>query len=83
MADTDINMTDRSESAAGWAIAAVVVVAIIIGAVLLFQNGLPGVPNTGTIDETNINIPVPTTGTDGTGGAGGSDGTGNDGTMTP
>ncbi len=64
MADTDINMTDRSESAAGWAIAAVVVVAIIIGAVLLFQNGLPGVPNTGT--DTNVNIELPTTGTGGT-----------------
>lgn len=63
MADTIVNTPERSDSAAGWAIAAVIVVAVIIGAVLLFRNGLPGVPDTG---GTNINVEVPTTG----GGAG-------------
>lgn len=65
MADTIVNTpVERSDSAAGWAIAAVIVVAIIIGAVLLFRNGLPGVPNTG---GTNINVEVPTGGTGGGG----------------
>lgn len=60
MADTSM---ERSESAAGWAIAAVVVVAIIIGAVLLFRNSLPGVPSTGT----DVNVTVPQTQTQGGG----------------
>lgn len=69
MADTIVNTPDRGggESAAGWAIAAVVVVAVIVGALLLFRNGLPGVPNTGTMD---VNVEVPAASTDsGSGGA--------------
>lgn len=71
MADTYVNTpgTERSDSAAGWAIAAVVVVAIIIGAVLLFRGGLPGVPNTGT--DVNVTVPNPTNDSGGTGGTGG------------
>jgi hypothetical protein len=76
MADTIINTPDRTQdSAAGWAIAAVVVVAIIIGAVLLFRNGLPGVPNTGT--DINVTIPSQNSGTD-TGAGSGSGGGGTD-----
>lgn len=69
MADTIVNTPGQSDSAAGWAIAAVIVVAIIIGAVLLFRTGLPGVPDTG---GTNINVEVPTTGGSGGGTGGGS-----------
>lgn len=56
MADTMYTPSDRADSAAGWAIAAVVVVAIIVGAVLFFQNGLPGVPNTG--NDSGISVPT-------------------------
>lgn len=63
MADTIVNTPDRAtnESAAGWAIAAVVIVAVIVGALLLFRNGLPGVPNTGTMDV-NVQLPAGSTG---------------------
>ena len=61
MADTIVHSpSDRSDSAAGWAVAAVVVVAIIIGGILLFQDGLPGVPNTGT--DVDVNMPTQSTG---------------------
>ena len=68
MADTIVNTpgSERGDSAAGWAIAAVVVVAIIVGAVLLFRGGIPGVPNTGT----DVNVTVPTPSGQDTGGSG-------------
>jgi len=70
MADTIVNTpgNTNSDGAAGWAIAAVVIIAVIIGAVLLFRNGLPTSPNTG--GGTNINVELPSGGgaTGGTGG---------------
>lgn len=84
MADTIVNTPDRvaNESAAGWAIAAVVVVAVIIGAVLLFRNGVPGIPNTGTMDV-NVELPAGSTGGTNTGGSGSgsSEGGGVDGSV--
>lgn len=69
MADTIVNTPGNTtnDSAAGWAIAAIVVVAIIIGAVLLFRDGLPGVPNTGS--DTNVNVELPAGGTGGDSGS--------------
>lgn len=69
MADTIVtNSPDRAtdNTAAAWAIAVVVILAVIVGAVFLYRNTSPGVPNTGN----DINVTLPTdSGTGGTGGA--------------
>lgn len=70
MAD-QINVTpNERESAAGWVVALLIVLAIIVAAFLWFRNGAPGVPNTGTDSNTNVTVPVTTGGTD-TGGSNG------------
>ena len=75
MADTIVNTPANStgESAVGWAVAAVVVVAIIVGALLLMRSGFPGVPNTGTMDV-KVELPAGSTGGTGTNNGGGDTG---------
>lgn len=73
MADTIVNVPEKSgdTSAAGWVVAIVVILAVLIGGFFLLRGTAPAVPNTGP----NINVTVPangTGGTDGTGGSGGS-----------
>ena len=84
MADTIINSrrgqtgSDVTDSAVGWVIAAIVILALAIGFIALFRHNAattPGTPNTGA--PTQIN----NTGTGGTGGATTPGGTG--GASTP
>lgn len=59
MADTIISNTPRSSDdsgSAGWVVALVIVLAVIIGGVVLYQNGFFG---TATPSTTNINVTVP------------------------
>jgi len=70
MADTIVNTPGSSQDsgAAAWALAIVVILAVLIGGFFLLRRVNPGVPNTGD-PGTNINVTVPSTG--GTGGGGG------------
>lgn len=66
MADTHyIERETRDDtSAAGWFIALIVILAVVIGAIVWYQRGAPGVPNTGP----DVNITVPDVNVPGTGG---------------
>lgn len=59
MADTIISNTPRSgddSGSAGWVVALVIILAVIIGGVLLYQRGFF---STATPSTTNINVTVP------------------------
>ena len=60
MADTIINTPGNQDSGAnavGWVLALVVVFAVIAVSVLWYRSGAPGLPNSGS--KTNINIELP------------------------
>jgi len=61
---------DRTDSGAGWAVALVVLIAVIVGLFVWYRYRVtPGVPSTGT---ENVNVTVPASG--GGGGTGGNTG---------
>lgn len=67
MADTIVtNSPGTTDSGAGWVVALIILVAVIVGGVVMYQRGF--FVGQGPVDTTNINVtmPIPTTG--GTGG---------------
>ncbi len=75
MAETVIQTPSSSDSgAAGWAVAAVVLIVVLIGAFLWFQRTTPSPQNPGT--NIQVTIPNPTGNTGNTGGTGTGGGTG-------
>lgn len=60
MADTIVTNSPGTgdSSAAGWVVALVIVVAIVAGGIVLYQNG--AFNGAGSADTTNINVTVPT-----------------------
>lgn len=73
MADTILNTPERGTrevDSAGWAIAIVILLAVVIGGLLLFRQAgvTPGTPNTGT----DLNVTVPSGG-DASSASGGTD----------
>ncbi|MDE2071256.1 MAG: hypothetical protein KGI70_00780 [Patescibacteria group bacterium] len=66
MATTIERERDRSDGAAGWAIAVILALAIVVVAAIIwarYYNATPGIPNTG---GTNINVTTPAPSTGGT-----------------
>lgn len=69
MADTIISNTPNASdegSGAGWAVALVIIVAVIIGGVVLYQRGFlgadaPTTPSTPGTTNINVTVPDPTT----------------------
>ncbi|HEY4488536.1 MAG TPA: hypothetical protein VJB97_03385 [Candidatus Paceibacterota bacterium] len=62
MADTIVH-TDRdrtNDSAVGWFVGLIALLALVIGGILWYRSATPGIPNTG--DDINVTIPVPTDG---------------------
>ncbi len=69
MADTIITNTPSSDSgAAGWVIALIVVAALVIGGIVLYQSGAF---NGGAGGATDINVTIPTPTGEGAGAGGG------------
>jgi len=67
MADTIVtNSPGTSDSsAAGWAVALVIVIAVVVGGIVMYQRGMFNTP--APSDTTNINVTIPTPTTDTTG----------------
>lgn len=62
MADRLVERDVRDESAAGWAVAAVIIALVLIGGIVLYQRNspaVPGVPNTGGTPNTNVDVTIP------------------------
>jgi len=61
MADTIVtNSPGTSDSgAAGWAVALVIVIAVVVGGIVMYQRGMFGTPESSE-DTTNINVTIPT-----------------------
>ena len=62
MADTIISNTPRSGDNSGnaaWIVTLVIVLAVIIGGVVLYQKGFFGTANPSNPSDTNINVTVP------------------------
>lgn len=64
MADTIINTPspNNSDSSAGWVVALVVILAVVVGGIVLYQKGYFAAPS--QPDTTNINVTIPTPGAD-------------------
>jgi hypothetical protein len=70
MADREVIREREVETGAmGWFAALIVILAVVIGGIIWYQQGTPGIPNTGDQTDINITVPNPTTGS-GTGGSG-------------
>ncbi len=64
MADTIItNSPERgSDSGAGWAVALVIIIALVVGGVILYKKG--AFRSAAPSNDTNINVTIPTGSTD-------------------